>query len=91
MICFDMDHCDVKQAFCKINAGSSSLHQQIGYCLEPCGDKGFVKFIKDTETNVEHKCEYLSDNYLDSIVIASYICNPLRKRRIVLRKSNSKF
>jgi hypothetical protein len=37
------------------------------------------------------KCEYLSDNYLDSIVIGCYICNPLRKRRIVLRKSNSKF
>jgi hypothetical protein len=53
--------------------------------------KGFRGSAKEAETNIQDKCEYLSDNYLDSIAIASYICNPLRKRRIVLRKANTKF
>jgi hypothetical protein len=86
-----MQHGDVIYAVCRKNAKSFSLHQQLGYCVKRCGDRGFIESMVLTETNVKDKCEYLSDNYLDSIVIASYICNPLRKRRIVLRKANTKF
>jgi hypothetical protein len=59
--------------------------------VKRCIGRGFSGSVKDAETNIQDKCEYLSDNYLDSIAIASYICNPLRKRRIVLRKANTKF
>jgi len=82
---------DVIYAFCRIMAKSFSLHEHLAYRTKRCGGNGFVECDMDAETNVEDKCEYLSDNYLDSIVIASYICNPLRKRRIVLRKANTKF
>lgn len=48
--------------------------------------RGFSKGAWIGAVKISVKCEYLSDNYLDSIVIACYICSPLRKRRIVLGK-----
>ena len=74
----------------KKSKGFFTVTLKTGFDITLAG-KGFKTCSIDVATIILYKCEYISDNYLDAIKIGSYICNPLRKRRIVLRKSDSKF